>query len=215
MAQISRGVRKILEFPWIYSLFQKALQRKSIWADLLGLQPGKKQDFMRVLDIGCGPGTFLSLMEDKIAPANFVGIDPSPDYISRARELFPRASFLCGTVATVSLPRTVFDLIVVSGVLHHVDDDEAKEIMSFALAHKSDEGTIISVDPVLFPGQNLLARWVAQADRGQNVRSAESLEQLWLEAIPTSKVEISIKSGYLRVPYNHVVCTVGRSLLSS
>lgn len=199
----------------MYSLFQRILQRKSIWADLLGDRLEKNQAFIRVLDIGCGPGTFLTLMEDKIAPANFVGIDPSQDYISRATEQFPRASFLCGKVATVSLPRKFFDLIVVSGVLHHVDDDEAKEIMSFALAHKSDEGTIITVDPVLFAGQNLFARWMAQADRGQNVRSAGSLEQLWVEATPTSKVQISIKSGYLRVPYNHVVCTVGGGVYSA
>jgi len=139
----------------------------------------------------------------------FVGIDPSPDYVRRATELFPEAKFKCGTVGTVALEEENFDLIVISGVLHHVDDDEAVEIMRFANTHKSDRGKIIAVDPVFFPGQNFIAKWMARADRGKNVRTADSLEQLWRNALPTSTIQISIKSGYLRVPYNHVVCTVG------
>jgi trans-aconitate methyltransferase len=208
MAQVSRGVRKILEVPWIYSFFQKSVEKRPIWSDILEQQVGLVRESMRVLDIGCGPGTFLTMLNDRMDAANFWGLDPSPEYIRRASELFPGASFLCGTVATVALPKKTFDLVVVSGVLHHVDDDEAMEIMRFAHAHKSDEGIIITVDPVFFPGQNFFAKWMALADRGQNVRTVKSLEQLWLRALPASNVQISIKSGYLRVPYNHVVCTV-------
>lgn len=208
MAQVSRGVRKVLEVPWVYSLFQKSLQKKSLWSEIIEEQLAYEARTVTVLDIGCGPGTFLARMGDRVDPANFVGIDPSQDYCERASELFPNAKFYCGTVSTVALEQHDFDLIVISGVLHHVDDDEAKQIMRFAHNHNSDGGLIISVDPVLFPGQNIVARFLAKADRGQNVRTVKSLEQLWIQALPGSNVQTSIKSGYLRVPYNHVVCVV-------
>ena len=214
MAQVSHGVRRVLEIPWVYSFFQKSIQKKSIWADLLYGQFESASDSLRVLDIGCGPGTFLTLLGERVDRGKFVGIDPSPDYIRRATELFPEAKFMCGTVGTVALAEETFDLIVISGVLHHLDDHDALEIMSFAGNHRAEKGKIITVDPVFFPGQNLIAKWMARADRGQNVRTPDSIEALWRNALPSSTIQISIRSGYLRVPYNHVVCTVDSDAFS-
>lgn len=201
-------MRKVLEIPHVYNFFQTIIQRKSIWEDTLEHRFGSALGSLRILDIGCGPGGLLTVVGERLDRSKFTGIDPSPDYIRRAYELFPDAFFQLGTVATCALPERSFDLIVISGVLHHVEDDEAKEIMKFADNHIADNGTIITVDPVFFAGQNFFAKWMAQADRGQNVRTAESLQNLWGEALPNSKTEISIKSGYLRVPYNHVVCII-------
>lgn len=209
MGQVSNGLRKVLEIPWVYSLFQKSIQKKPIWADILEEYLEVAPSSLRVLDIGCGPGAFLTLLGERADRGKFVGIDPSLAYIRRATELFPEARFVCGTVETVTLAEDNFDLIVISGVLHHVDDDEALEIMRFAHSHKADSGKIITLDPVFFPGQNFFAKWMARADRGQNVRTSDSLERLWRTALPTSTIRISIESGYLRVPYNHVVCAVG------
>lgn len=207
MGQVSRGVRRILEVPWVYSLFQKSIQRKPIWADIFEQHIVLDLETTRVLDIGCGPGLLLTVEGDKFDHSKFVGIDPSRDYVEHATKLFPEARFLLGTVGQVALTEEVFDLIVISGVLHHVEDEEAIEIMRFAHAHKSNKGVIVSLDPVFFPGQNIFARWMALADRGQNVRTVESLEGLW-RAAAASDIQISIKSGYLRVPHDYVLCKV-------
>lgn len=208
MAQVSHGVRKILEIPWIYSLFQKSLERRPIWAHILEHQIGLGENSLTVLDIGCGPGTLLTLLGNRLDSSRFVGIDISSKYVKRAEELFPSARFLCGTVETINLSKKDFDLIVISGVLHHVDDEEAIRILRFADAHKSDQGTIVTLDPVFFPGQNFFAKWVAQADRGQNVRTVRALEQLWRQALPASHVQISLLSGYSRLPQNWVSCKI-------
>lgn len=192
----------------MYNFFQKSIQKKSIWADIFDREISLDVYSQRILDIGCGPGNLLAEDGIKIDHNKFVGLDPSQDYVDHATELFPAARFLSGTVKSVDLSEETFDLIIISGVLHHVDDQEAMEVMTFAHAHKSKNGLIISLDPVFFPGQNPFARWMALADRGQNVRTVESLEGLWRAASASSDIQISIKSGYLRVPHDYVLCKV-------
>src|SRR5215510_8787645 len=46
------------------------------------LEPG-----MRLLDIGCGPGSITSGLAQRVAPADTIGIDPSPSVIETARSL--------------------------------------------------------------------------------------------------------------------------------
>lgn len=168
-------------------------------------------ELLKVLDIGCGPGTFVDGGWLPVRHENFFGIDPSPEYIAAAKKNFPRANFFEGTVGNVSLENRFFDLVVLSGVLHHLEDSEAAAVVNYAVGHLSEEGTVISVDPVFFPGQNRFARLMAKADRGQNVRSVVELEQLWTSHLGTCSLQTHIKGGYLRVPYNHVVVVIRKS----
>ena len=80
--------------------------------------------------------------------------------------------------------------------------------MRFAVNHLAAHGTAVSIDPVLFPGQNPIARWMALADRGQNVRTVEQVRDLWSKNIERASVLTVVKEGYLRVPYNHIVCRI-------
>jgi len=206
MGQVSTGVRKFLEMPFLYRVFQRAISKNEIWPDLIAeFFPNRPGD-LRVLDIGCGPGTFLEGGWLDIKQSNFLGIDPSPQYIQAARLAFPDARFLLGTVQDVELEDSTFDVAVLSGVLHHVDDLEAKEIIDFAAGHIAPSGLVISLDPVLYPGQNPFARWMALADRGLNVRTVDELRTLWDMCEGLAQRKIGIKQSYLKVPYDHAVC---------
>lgn len=110
MGQVSKGFRTVLESPWIYSTFQNLVSKKPIWPDLIEEFLPRSQEPFRVLDIGCGPGTFLHANWLPIDRKSFVGIDPSPEYIARAKADFPDTQFLEGTVETVSLGVRKFDL---------------------------------------------------------------------------------------------------------
>ena len=213
MGQVSKGIRSVLESPWIYSTFQNLVSKKPIWPDLIEEFLPRGEEPSRVLDIGCGPATFLHGNWLPIEQKNFVGIDPSPEYIARARTDFPEAEFIEGTAETVSLGDRRFDLVVMSGVLHHLGDPEAARAMKYAVDHLAEGGTVITIDPVIFPGQNPFARWMALADRGQNVRSVDRLAELWSKNANGGHLTTSVEHGYLRVPYNHVVCVVRKGLL--
>lgn len=206
MDEVSTGLRRFLEFPFVYSFFQKAIARRAIWPDLIEEFIPKIPENMAVLDIGCGPGNFLAGQWIKMAESDFVGIDPSSLYIDQAKRDFPNARFYVGTVSEMQLHNEKFDLVVISGVLHHVNDAGAQRIMDFAIGHTKNGGLAISVDPVLFPKQNRIAKWMALADRGQNVRSEAALKALWNSCQNLGALEVQIRDGYLKVPYNHVIC---------
>ena len=203
----SRGLKRLLQVPDFYLWFQNAIYRRPIVPDLLDEIATTLGKNPSVLDIGCGPGSFLRLQGDNQDHQRYLGIDPSEDYIRKARRDFPNATFYCGTVSQIPENRRKFDLVLLSGVLHHVSDAGVAEIISFASSRLNPSGKIVTVDPVIFPGQNWLARSLALLDRGKHVRSPDELVLLWKEQAPAMEVVTRIKSGYLRlVSYNHVVC---------
>ncbi len=208
----SSGLRALLTSGVAYNFFQRAIIRKPIWRDicqqLLHL-PNKTE--IKVLDIGCGTGNFIQGKYLELSQHQYVGIDPSVNYIKSARSNFPEAVFHQGLVDDVELEPKSFKLVVLSGVLHHLNDDEATQVLSYARDKVLDGGYVVSVDPVIFEGQNWLARKIALADRGQHVRSPEHLSSIWRKHFDLSEFSILIKSGYLRLPYNHAVCIAQRA----
>ena len=55
-----------------------------------------------VLDIGCGPGQFAALLQDKGLP-QYLGIDFSPKRIKQAREVCPEFDFVIADVFETDL----------------------------------------------------------------------------------------------------------------
>ncbi|MEO3924511.1 amino acid adenylation domain-containing protein [Micromonosporaceae bacterium B7E4] len=83
----------------------------------------------RVLDAGCGTGHRLVALALRHPEARFVGVDPSPGSLAVARALAARhgatnVRFALGGIPESRLPGG-FDLVVCSGVLHHLTDPVA------------------------------------------------------------------------------------------
>ena len=189
----------------MYSSFQKFLTRRNIWADLKKELMESSGNENRILDIGCGPGGLLMHSDLDIKESLFTGIDPSEEYITTANQLFPEATFHLGTVRQVKLQPESFDFVVPSGVLHHMDDAMAQETLKFAFSALKPRGTVITVDPVILPRQNPVARILALLDRGKYVRTPQAMAKLWQSSWSTGNIGFDIKSGYLPLPYNHIV----------
>lgn len=77
----------------------------------------------RILEIGCGDGTFARTCADS-GCANYVGIDASRQMIERARASSParRLRFDCLEVEDYEPSAGSFDLVAARMVLHYVDD---------------------------------------------------------------------------------------------
>ena len=86
-------------------------------------------DGKRVLDIGCGDGTYTAVLRAETRAAAILGIDPATKAIERAKRLYdmPGLAFQAGTPSDLIEAGEAFDIAVFRGVLHHVDDP-AKEI---------------------------------------------------------------------------------------
>jgi ubiquinone/menaquinone biosynthesis C-methylase UbiE len=81
----------------------------------------------RALEIGCGTGavgrTIVELLD-----LDVTGVDPSPVFIARARELgkhLPRLSFVQGDGRSLDLADAIFDLVVFHTTLCHIPNAEA------------------------------------------------------------------------------------------
>ena len=84
------------------------------------LKPG-----MRVLDVGCGPGSITSGFAQRVAPGETIGIDPSADVIatakSRAGATAPRnLSFEVGSIYEPRFAAGTFDAVFANQVLQHL-----------------------------------------------------------------------------------------------
>ena len=158
----------------------------------------------KVLDIGCGPAEILA----HLPGVSYWGFDISPTYIRRAQEKYGRAGrFFCRELSRKDLDvLPAFDIVLAIGVLHHLDDTTADELLHLAHQALKPGGRLITVDPCFEAGQNPIARCLISWDRGQNVRTREGYFQLVAGIFPTPRVEVRHQKW---VPYTHCVmeCT--------
>jgi SAM-dependent methyltransferase len=203
MAQVTSGIRAILSHPVVYRTFQRLMGpptvRRNFVADFIRPVAG-----MRVLDIGCGPADIL----DDLPAVEYHGFDISPDYVDHARARFgARGHFTCKLLEAAdlaALPR--FDVVLALGLLHHLDDRQAGELVRLAAAALGPGGRLVTIDPVLEPGQNPVARFLVRRDRGQNVRDRAGYERLARVSFSPVRAEVRHQAW---IPYTHCMmeCT--------
>lgn len=128
----------------------------------------------KVLDIGCGPGNLVSFLPTHV---HYFGLDVNADYIESASKRFSaleNARFMCGTAVDFFdsdlLPDDSIDVVIIHGVLHHVEDEVAAEMFGLARKKLKQGGKMVVLEPVWFEGQSSLRKWVMTKDRGNNIK---------------------------------------------
>jgi SAM-dependent methyltransferase len=74
-----------------------------------------------ILEVGCAPGRFLSMIGKSRPQHRLAGVDLATDAVARMREAGCQAELFEGDVRTVELPRK-FDVVLSFGLLEHFDD---------------------------------------------------------------------------------------------
>ena len=81
---------------------------------------------MRLLDIGCGPGTITVDLARRVAPGEVVGVDPSPDVVAQASAHALREGvtidWRAGDVYALDFPKASFDVVHAHQLLQHLSD---------------------------------------------------------------------------------------------
>ncbi|MBI2297087.1 MAG: class I SAM-dependent methyltransferase [Betaproteobacteria bacterium] len=196
------GLHRILNRAGAYAALQKLLLRG-------GSRERYVREFVkpfsgcRILDIGCGPADILVHLPETIG--EYLGFDMNPDYIEAAQRRWGgRGTFRCQKVEAATLAATdACDIVLANGILHHLGDEEARQL--FDIAHRAlrPGGWLVTYDNVYIENQHWFARWLIRRDRGQAVRTREGYEALARGRF--SRIESTILHDTLRVPYTILI----------
>ncbi len=98
---------------------------------------------LRILDCGCGTGSFTSKFLEK--GFDLYGIDISEGSIAHAQNKYPQINFRQGDIENTNFPESSFDVILLSGLLHHFPDFSPVLKECYRVLKKG--GIILGYDP--------------------------------------------------------------------
>ena len=191
----------VLNIPAGYRLFRWLIGGECAWRTYL-IEYVKPVPGEKILDIGCGPADVLHYLPQ----VNYTGLDISPDYIRSAKQRFgSRGRFLCGDVGLIPIEaeQGSFDLVLATGVLHHLNNEPAAGLFDLARRALRPAGRLITYDGCYVPQQSRIARWLLARDRGKFVRPQQ--EYLELASAHFAEVDSYLRQDLLRIPYTHLI----------
>jgi len=199
-------LRSLLSHPTVYQFCQNAVgargARRRLVRDFFCPADG-----MKILDIGCGPADILEFLPQ----VRYFGFDASPEYIRDAQRRWGgRGHFNCATVNAQTLQERDFDLVTAIGVLHHLDDAEARSLFALASEVLRPGGRLVTLDGVYVAKQSPVARYLLSKDRGEYVRSRDAYETLARSAFGDLESTV-LHDLIFPLPYTHLVMACIRS----
>ncbi|SDY41536.1 Methyltransferase domain-containing protein [Jannaschia faecimaris] len=201
MAERTRGIYRLVTVPAIYQRIQTALAGSDAYARV-GKLVFDGLDGKNVLEIGCGPGRWATVLRHT---KHYTGIDWNSRHIEQARAQYgsPQASFICGDLGDTALINsdTPLHAVIGIGILHHLDDAIARNVLTRAAELLVPGGQFIGIEPVIHKGQNPIARLLKALDSGRHIRSTAGYEQVFPPAY--INVTTHIRQDLMRVPYSH------------
>ena len=198
MAQITTGIRSILSKPVVYDALQRIMGSDRLRKRFVEqyVEPYKVSN---ILDIGCGSAEILAYLPE----VEYFGFDISDPYIQEATGKYGKKGKFFSKFLSFDdldyLPR--FDMVLLLGVLHHLDDASAINLLNIAHTALKPGGRLLTIDGCLVDGQNPIARKLILMDRGQNIRNEAGYHQLVSQVF--EHVNISIKHEAW-IPYTHL-----------
>ena len=210
--QDDSGLKKFLAFSRLYDLMGNLVggnnARKWLATNVWNVKGGET-----IIDIGCEPGSILEYLPQNIS---YWGVDISENYIRSARRRFAgRGTFFLGTARDFlkhdDSHLTSADLVLCNGLLHHLSDDEAIEVLKLSKQLMKPSGRLICLEGTFLARQTRLSRWIVSTDRGRHVRSEQEWKNLIAQVFDSCST--SILTGLLRIPYTHIIieCSNDRS----
>lgn len=179
-------IARILDQAWIYRLWQAPFVRQKLKPFFIQNPNGFPSDW-RVIELGCGPGTNAK----QIATTHYFGWDLSPEYIAKARKLFPGLKFEVGDVTTAIWhdQKHPADALFMNSLLHHLSDEQVDQVLQGARTslHKQSE---VHIMDLLLPREAGIPRWLARADRGAYARSIDQWRRLFEAHFETKDLRV-------------------------
>ena len=171
---LRRFIEKALSAPLVFDFQQKFCNNytavRDEFAEYLSTS-GK-----RILDVGCSTGACARQVVDMEKNA-YTGVDIEPQYIETATRLYPAGKFLALDARSLPFESGSFDLVLFTGVWHHMDDSLIKDCLREVGRVLADSGAVLVAEPVFTPGW-ALSNFLLSLDRGRYIRAEEDYRAL-------------------------------------
>jgi ubiquinone/menaquinone biosynthesis C-methylase UbiE len=176
-------VYQLLDAPWIYKMTQRLLAAGSEPTIIrkLGQMAASMPPGGRILDVGCGPASWLRRVN--LDPW---GLDFTPSYMKTYCAGGHRG--VVGAAEALPFLTRRFDAVWSIGLLHHLPDDIARQAVSEMSRVCRSDGRVVILDAVMpsSPGRRPLAYMLRRLDRGGYVRAQSSLSTIIQSAAGTT-----------------------------
>lgn len=203
MPQTTTGILAVLSSPGVYDYFQDIMGAQRIRKELVSEQI-RPYSGCRILDIGCGTARILDYLPD----VEYYGFDLSQRYIDDACQRYgARGHFNCALVEQAVLDEMEpFDIVMATGLLHHLGDVQVAALMKLAWSALKEGGRLVTIDPCYTTDQNVVSRFLVSHDRGLNVRDLAGYSSLAKAVFTNTKAIVKHRSW---IPYTHCImeCT--------
>jgi SAM-dependent methyltransferase len=170
-------LHKVLASPFIWDLSRYLLdltcglykKRIQLLKDLAIFK-----DNPSVLDVGCGTGLFA-----EVTGGYYVGLDSNIRSINRAKSKRYQNEkiFRCVDLNMLKEERTMFDVVLIVDILHHLDNQECSEL--FKAISKMTNKYLISFDGILKEDMTALDKWFVKHDQGEHFRRLDDFNELF------------------------------------
>ncbi len=194
-------MKQLLDRPELYHAYQVA-------GGFFGARIKAFRDYVdfsavrRVFDIGCGPGHIVNELP---AHVEYVGFDTDTRYVEYANRAFgQRGRFVAQHFDTSAAEHFGQpDVVLMNGVLHHMDDEVAALTLRAAASILPETGRLFALDGCYEPRQHPMSRYLIENDRGEYVREAEGYRALVASAFP--QAHVYVRNDLSWVPYTFAI----------
>lgn len=95
------------------------------WSELEVFLPQLKDD-AKILDLGCGNGRLIKVLDQVGRNYDYLGVDFSANLLEQAKQKFPKYNFQLADMSQLDFPECSFDAICLIASFHHLPNKKER-----------------------------------------------------------------------------------------
>ena len=174
VSPLKKVIQILLKNPYIFKIQQKMNDYSVVANEFKDYLNSKNK---RILEVGCSTGNVAREIID-MDNNSYYGVDISKEYIDIASKSSPKGNFFQMDARKLDFDNEFFDIVMLSSVLHHVDNNVGKNCFKEIHRVLKNNGVVIISEPIV-NHKSLLSIILCKLDRGHFIRTTEEYKNLF------------------------------------
>ena len=174
LSPLKTVIQILLKNPYIFKIQQKMNDYSVVANEFKDYLNSKNK---RILEVGCSTGNVAREIID-MDNNSYYGVDISKEYIDIASKSSPKGNFFQMDARKLDFDNEFFDIVMLSSVLHHVDNNVGKNCFKEIHRVLKNDGVVIISEPIV-NHKSLLSIILCKLDRGHFIRTTEEYKNLF------------------------------------